>query len=153
MESLKYIKKLLNDHYRGNPWIDVTISDTLNTVTAGDAALKVDNLNSIWQITNHMIAWREKLLERIMDKSVEVPDNNFIYEVEDTSEKAWTDTIKKFERSQEDIISFLSKSNDMMLEKISPASGYSYFELAMAILLHDAYHLGQIVLIKKLLKK
>jgi uncharacterized damage-inducible protein DinB len=151
MDNLKYIKKLLNDHFSGNPWIDVTILSTLGELTAEQAAKKHGNLNSIWQIVNHMISWREALLGRLMDKPVDVPDNNFISELSDTSDKAWQETIKKFEYSQQKILKFLENSKEDMLETISPTSGYSYYELTMSIMLHDTYHLGQIVLIKKLI--
>ena len=153
MNNIKYIKKLLNDHYNGNPWIDVTIVNALKAIPHDEAVKKFENLNSIWQIVNHMILWRNALLSRLKDKSVKVPSNNFISEVKNKSFRAWKDTIKKFEQSQKKIITFLNKSDETMLEKISPASSYSYYELAIAILLHDTYHLGQIVIIKKLLDK
>jgi|SRR4030095_983483 len=152
MDSIKYIKKLSGDHFNGTPWLDVTILGTLKGITAEQAAEKFGGLNSIWQIVNHMRLWREALLARLMDNPVKQPDDNFISELTNTSAKAWAETIKDFERSQENIISFLESSKDNMLEKVSPASGYSYFELAMSIMLHDTYHLGQIVLLTKLIK-
>lgn len=150
MENIKRIKKLLSDHYDGAPWIDITIMGTLKSLSAKQAAAQIGELNSIWQIVNHMIEWRKALIGRVMDKPVKHPRNNYISQIKDTSAKAWKDTLKKFERSQKDIITFLNKSGDPLLEKISPTSGYSYYELVLAILQHDTYHIGQIVLIKKL---
>lgn len=146
-------KKLLKDHYNGNPWIDSTIAGTLKQITAKQAAAKRGGFNSIWQIVNHMILWRTALIGRVMDKPAAHPDDNFIREVKDTSPAAWKKTIKKFVQSQKDIISFLGSSEDELLEKISPSSGYSYFELVMSIVIHDSYHLGQIMLIKKMVEE
>lgn len=151
MKSSDILKKLLSDHYDGDPWIDVTLSQTFKKISTEQALKKIDNLNSIWQIVNHMISWRETLLSRVKDESITVPDNNFIKEIEDTSEKSWERTLKRFKKSQMDIISFLSDSKDKVLDKVSSASGYTYYELIQAILQHDAYHLGQIVLILKLI--
>ncbi|MBL8016812.1 MAG: DinB family protein [Ignavibacteria bacterium] len=145
-------KKLLKDHYNGNPWIDSTIAGTLKQITAKQAAAKRGGFNSIWQIVNHMILWRTALIGRVMDKPVAHPDNNYIAEIKDTSAAAWKDTIKQFERSQKGIMKFLGSSEDKLLEKVSPSSGYSYFELVMSIVIHDSYHLGQIVLIKKMIE-
>lgn len=153
MDNISKIKKLLVDHYDGVPWIDITIMFTLRSLTAKQASVKIGELNSIWQIVNHMIEWRKALIGRVMDKPVKHPRNNYISQVKDTSTKAWKDTLKKFERSQKDIITFLNKSSDLLLEKKSPTSGYSYYELLLAILQHDTYHIGQIVLIKKMLEK
>jgi len=151
MENIKRITKLLKVHYNGQPWIDISIARTLKSVTAKQASTAIGELNSIWQIVNHVIAWRNALIGRVKDKPVPAPADNFIQEVKNTTPKAWKDTLKKFETSQKNIISFLSRSNDQLLEKVSPTSGYTYYELVMAILVHDTYHLGQIVLIKKLL--
>jgi len=151
MTNIQHINKLLKDHYNGVPWIDITIAGTLKTLTAKKAAMKIDGLNSVWQIVNHMISWRNALIARVKDKPARHPDNNFIWEVKNTTAKAWKDTLKKFEKSQKDILAFLGKQKDIHLEKISPASGYSYYELVMAIIIHDSYHLGQIVLIKKMI--
>jgi uncharacterized damage-inducible protein DinB len=153
MDNLKYIKKLLNDHFNGEPWIDVNTANTLKNTSASEAAEKTLGLNSIWQIASHMISWRLALLARLKDKPVNVPDNNFIEDVKDTSDVAWADTIKKFESSQQEILTFLENSDNAMLEKVSPSSGYSYYELAISIMLHNTYHLGQIVLIKKILSE
>ena len=152
-KNINHFIKLLGDHYNGDPWIDNTIAGELKSLTAEQAVKKFGGLNSIWQITSHMISWRNALIARVMDSPLPHPDNNFIEEIRDTSSKEWKDTLRKFARSQKDIISFLKTQEDMLLEKVSPASGYSYFELVNAILIHDSYHLGQIVLIKKLLKK
>lgn len=152
-KNINHFLKLLGNHYNGSPWIDTTILETLKSLTAEEAARKINGLNSAWQIVNHILGWRNALIARVMDSPLPHPENNFFGEINDTSEKAWKDTLKKFEKSQQDIITFLSLQDDNLLEKISPSSGYSYFELVSAILIHDSYHLGQIVLIKKLLKK
>ena len=151
--DISKVNKLIKDHYNGNPWIDTTIAATLKQLTAKQAAVKIGELNSIWQIVNHMIMWRTALIARVMDKPISHPDNNYIEEIKDTSAAAWKQTIKKFERSQKDIVTFLRKSDDELLEKVSPSSGYSYFELVMSIVIHDSYHLGQIVLIKKMMEE
>lgn len=152
-KNINHFIKLLGDHYNGDPWIDNTITGELKSLTAEQAAKKFGGLNSIWQITCHMISWRNALIARVMDTPHAHPDNNFIEEISDISENAWKEALIKFEKSQADILAFLKKQDDELLEKVSPSSGYSYFELVNAILIHDSYHLGQIVLIKKLLQK
>ncbi len=153
MDNIKYITKLFNDHFAGDPWIDTTITGTLKSLTAKQAAMKPGKNNSIWEIVNHMISWRRALLTRVKGSPVKVPGNNFFSRVKDTSPRAWKDTLKKFESSQKEIIAFLKKADESLLEIISPTSGYSYYELIMAILLHDTYHIGHIVLLKKELGK
>lgn len=150
--DIKRFRKQLKVHYNGDPWIDITINKTLRSITAKQAAMKIGELNSIWQIVNHMISWRKALFGRIKDKPVSHPTDNYIWEVKDTSPAAWKKTIAQYDRSQKEISAFIAKQNDSLFEKVSPASGYSYYELAQSITIHDTYHLGQIVIIKKLLE-
>lgn len=151
--NIRRVQKLMNDHYSGDPWIDVNINATLKSLTAKQAAEKYGELNSIWQLVNHMISWRKALLARVMDKPVKYSRSNFISEIRDNSPKAWKQAIRNFETSQKMMNSFLKRSDDKMLETISNTSGYSYYELLLSIALHDTYHLGQIILIKKLISK
>jgi len=148
--ELLRIKKLFNDHFNGDPWIDVNITGALKKISASKASKKSGELNSIWQIINHIIAWRETLLKRLKEEKISVPDDNFMEEITDTSNEAWKKTLKRFETSQKKLNAFLDSSNEEILFKISPSSGYSYYELLMSILIHDTYHLGQIVMLMKL---
>lgn len=144
------LAKLISDHYNGSPWIDVNIADTLKDISAIQAAIKLKGLNSIWQIVNHLIAWRETCLLRIKGKTVQAPATNFIEEITDISERAWKETQKRFEDSQAAIILFLAETNDLILDKMYAPGKLNYYEHLQGILQHDAYHLGQIVLLKKL---
>ncbi len=152
MKELQRIRQLIEDHYNGNPWLDVTITHTLSRISAGQAAAKTGDHNSIWQIVNHMIAWRLANLERMQGKKSPAPENNFIEPVSDTSAKAWQQTLQKFETSQKQLLQFLDSADGDWFDNIYIPNGHSYYEHLQGILQHDAYHLGQIVLLAKLVK-
>lgn len=145
-------KKLFEDHFSGDPWIGVNILQTLQTLDEQDAAKKVGNLNSIWSIVNHMIGWRETLLKRISNLDVPSPEDNFFNPISDFSPLAWKETFARLQSSQDALLFYLSGKNPGMDEHPN-AGSYSRFELLQGILQHDVYHLGQIVLIRKLLGK
>ena len=81
---------------------------------------------------------------------VEEPKNNYFEPVKNNSEDAWSVTLKRLEESQQLWLEFLSKFNNQDLGKFYVQSKYTYYDLIHGILQHDAYHLGQIVLLKKL---
>ncbi|MFI5218027.1 MAG: DinB family protein [Bacteroidia bacterium] len=152
MTETHRINKLFTDLYNGNPWIDVTIDETLKNITAVQAAKKVSmQLNSIWEIVNHIISWRENVLQRVQGSVINTPDDNYFTLVKDTSEAEWENTLKKLKVSQQKWISFIENFNEINFEKIYPKNNMTYYEHIQGLLQHDAYHLGQIVLIKKLL--
>ena len=152
MKETNRIAKLFEDLYSGSPWIDVTIMDTLKNISVKQAAKKVTpERNSIWQIVNHMIAWRENVLLRIQGNEIVTPNNNYFTEIENTSETEWQKALERLENSQHQWIAFLKTFEESQFEKIYPKNRMSYYEHIHGILQHDAYHLGQIVLLSKLI--
>lgn len=152
MIETKRIKKLFEDLYQGSPWIDVTIMDTLKSITAEQASRKITpKRNSIWEIVNHMIAWRENVLLRVQGNEIITPNNNYFVEIKDTSDAEWQETLQRLANSQEQWIRFLENFDAAQLENIYPSNHMTYYEHIQGILQHDSYHLGQIVLLSKLI--
>ncbi|MEO8151044.1 MAG: DinB family protein [Bacteroidia bacterium] len=150
MKETERISKLMGDSYNGNPWIEVTLLGTLKTISAKQAAKKIaPHWNSIWEIVNHIISWRLNLLQRVQGKVINTPADNYFTAITDTSEIAWQDTLKRLEDSQQQWISFLEEFNEEEFEKVYPKNNLTYYEHIHAIISHDAYHLGQIVLLAK----
>ena len=151
MKETKRITKLFEDLYNGSPWIDVTIMDTLKNISAEQAAKKIiPERNSIWQIINHMIAWRENVLLRVQGNGMVTPNNNYFTQLEIISETEWQKALERLANSQEQWIHFLENSDESQFDKIYAPNKMTYYEHIHGILQHDAYHLGQIVLLSKL---
>ncbi len=151
MKETNRLIKLFNDHYYGMPWLDVSIVEHLDSIDYKTASIKLGNTNSIWQLVYHMMHWRKQNMTRISGKTAVDPDHNFIIEITDTSEKAWEKIKSDFEKSHIAFIDFLENFDENNLDEIYQPNGFSYYEHIQGILIHDAYHLGQIVLLKKTL--
>jgi uncharacterized damage-inducible protein DinB len=152
MKETQRITKLFEDLYDGDPWIDVTILGVLKNVSAQQAAKKIaPGRNSIWQIVNHIISWRENVLLRVQGTVINTPNNNYFIEIADISETAWQQSLERLQNSQQQWIAFLKHFNESDFDKIYPTNKMSYFEHIHGIIQHDAYHLGQIVLLTKLI--
>lgn len=151
MKESERIKKLFEDLYNGNPWIDVTIMGTLKNISAKHAAKKIfPDRNSIWQIVNHLTSWRENVLLRVQGNEIISPNNNYFMEITDSSETAWEEALERLANSQKQWTDFLKNFNESQFDKIYPSNKMTYYEHIHGILQHDAYHLGQIVLLSKL---
>ncbi|MES2775901.1 MAG: DinB family protein [Bacteroidota bacterium] len=154
MKETERIVKLFADMYNGSPWIDSTIMGALENISAEQAVARViEGRNSIWELTNHMISWRQNVLQRVQGKLMVSPDNNYIEPITDTSEAAWQNTLKEMENSQQEWILFLKTFNEDAFETMYPRNGMTYYEHIHGIIQHDAYHLGQIVMLAKSYRK
>ena len=150
MKETERIAKLFEDLYNSTPWIDVNLLGTLKRISAKQASKKISpNWNSIWEITNHIISWRENVLERVQGRVLQTPADNYFSEIRETTENDWKETLKKLEDSQQQWLQVLKDFNEDNFSKIYPNNQMTYYEHIHGILQHDAYHLGQIVLLAK----
>jgi uncharacterized damage-inducible protein DinB len=149
MKETARITELFEDLYSGEPWIDMTLKGVLKKVTAKQAAKRISpKYNSVWEIVNHIIKWRIHVLGRLNGEPFIVCSDNYFEKVTDKSDKAWKNTLKQLEDSQKQWIEFLKEGG---LEKVNPRSGKTYYWHIQAIIQHDVYHLGQIVMLTKTL--
>ena len=152
MKETQHITKLFEDLYDGDPWIDVTILGVLRNISPQKAAKKIAPArNSIWQIVNHIVSWRENVLLRVQGNVINTPNNNYFIEIADISETAWQQSLERLQNSQQQWITFLKHFDESEFDTIYPGNKMSYYEHIHGIIQHDAYHLGQIVLLTKLI--
>lgn len=150
MEERERIVSLFEKLYDGEPWIDVPIRGTLSRISAAQAANRpLPTCNTIWEIVNHLIEWKVNVRHRLDGKILKTPANNYISPVVDTSEQAWAETLKRFDLVQNEWLGFLKKLDSKYYESVYPPNQMTYYEHMQGVLQHDAYHLGQIVILAK----
>ena len=151
MKATERILHLFENIYDGGPWISVTISDSLKNISPEQASARISpGRNTIWEIVNHVIQWRSNVLRRIQGEVIVSPEHNYFLPVKDTSETAWENTLHELNESQKKWLDFLRDFEEGNFDKKYPTNQMTYYEHIHGILQHDAYHLGQIVLLTKL---
>jgi uncharacterized damage-inducible protein DinB len=150
MRETAQILALFKDLYNGDDtFLDVTLVGVIGNVTAENAAKKPSGANSIWEITNHLIAWRENVLQRVSGTVIITPEHNYFIPISDTSQAAWHQTFELLKLSQQKWEDFLGSFSDEQLASVYQRNGLTHYQHIHSIIQHDAYHLGQIVLIAK----
>ncbi len=153
MKETQRIAKLFHDLYDGEAWIGVNILDTLSHISVEQAHTRVmPQWNTVWEIVNHLIGWRENVLVRISGKTIRTPSHNYIQPIKKPTEAAWNKTLDHLAESQIAWMATLKNLKSADLEIIYPGNEMAYYENIHGVLQHDAYHLGQIVLLAKALK-
>ncbi len=150
MKEAQRLISLFEKLYSGSPWIDVNLLSTLESISSSQANQRIlPKCNTIWEITNHIIAWRKNVLQRVKGHILITPTNNYFEPVTDNSQEAWATTLMSLKDSQDEWTDFLRKLNSHEFDKIYENNSMTYYEHIHGILQHDAYHLGQIVLLAK----
>lgn len=94
MTETDRIKRLFEQLYRGDSWIGVNILDELGKIDAEQAANSpIPGRNPIWEILNHMIAWRKNVMQRLQGEIVPGPEDNYFKKVPEPSPQAWDQTL------------------------------------------------------------
>jgi len=154
MTESERITRLFRGLFDGDPWLDVQILATLQGINAQQAGRRIaEGRNTIWEIVNHLTSWRRNILDRLKGKFIPSPEHNYILPVEDTSEEAWQRAQRELRDSQEEWLRYLEGLSDEDLDRTGSGKDKTpYYYYIHGMLQHDAYHLGQIVLLAKLLK-
>ncbi len=147
--EINRIVKLFESLQHGDCWIGTNFKEALHAVDAGIAAYTISGKsNSIWQLINHIIYWRTTVVNRLTGSNNPPPFKDFLLP-DQLNEPNWKQTLHDFEAAYHLLRNAIHNIKDEQLDKPSPKEGQSFYQLIMGCLQHDAYHLGQMILLKK----
>ena len=141
----------LRSLYDGKPWLDVIIEHSLENISAENAGSRpIKNANSIRTIVNHLIFWHRAVAGRLKnpDKTF-IPGEKDFLPVTDFSEAAWQKAREDLQSSLKEMAQAILDFDEKKWDQVCPGKQTTFYENAIGIIEHDAYHLGQIVLLKK----
>lgn len=140
--------------YQGNPWYGDSFQRMLHDVTPEMAQAQPPSHHSIAQLVWHMVKWRMPLLERLNGNldfraSSDDPDNFPRYRPRTAED--WREALDTFARQQEEILSLLRQKSDSYLEE-EYRDGHDMAWFINGVLQHDVYHIGQIGVVKTMVR-
>lgn len=145
MSEIDRIISTLRDTYEKNAWHGPAVKEIISKISEDQREAKIGNGHSIIEIILHMIAWRNFVIQILLgNDSYKVTD-----ELNFPEGHNLTATIKKLDKSQEELVATIAKFDEQNLHHEVPGQKYSYYKLLHGIIHHDLYHLGQIVMIIK----
>lgn len=105
--------------------------------------------NTIWEIASHILFYKERLLVWLKGEwfisDIKSNDDTFTAFVR---EETWQSFIKRVEQNSEELERIVNSLSEEDLKK--EHKGKNYAQMISSINLHDAYHTGQIIQIRKL---
>ncbi len=140
--------------FDSNGWF-VAVRNVLEGVTAEQAAWKPEGTtNSIWESVAHLTYYNDAYLHRFKGERYEYrkADNDATFEApENPSEQDWAAEVEKFDAAMRELRALLASTDESKLdEQVSDTNKASWGELISNINAHNAYHGGQMLLIRKL---
>lgn len=152
MSLTKQIAKHFNDFYFGGNYTGVNLKDTLTGLTWQQATAKVDSLNTIAALVFHMNYYVTAALNVLRGNPLNASDK-FSYDLPSIqSQEDWGRLLHNIKADVEALINLVEKMPESQLWDTFADEKYgNWYRNLSGIIEHNHYHLGQIVVIKKML--
>lgn len=114
-----------------------------------------DRIHSIYEELEHMRLCQEDILRYTLDatwKSPPWPDGYWPTDNDNLSEEKWAKTVAGFFSDLDELIKFVRETNLDLTGQIPHGEGHTYLREILLVADHNAYHLGQIMQTRKLLR-
>ena len=140
-------------HFGGN-WTCVNLKDTLADVTWQQAATKQHSFNTIAALTYHINYYVAAVLRVLNGGELDAHDKFSFDHPPITSQQDWDQLINKLWSDATQFAALLEQlPESKMWEYIGDEKYGTYYRNMHGIIEHSHYHLGQIVILKKLLSE
>ncbi len=145
----------LRKAYSGDPWYGPSTESLIAGLSASDAASHpIEGRHSIWEVVLHMIAWQNEVVRRLRGSDPAWPEEGDWQEITESSDRAWAEvkaslassTGRLEEQLRSTVIDYEALVGTARSREL--ATGVTIGETVLGILQHNAYHTGQIALLK-----
>lgn len=156
MSQQSRVRALLSEQLSGGH-AHVEFDRAIQGLTLDDVGQKVEELpHTIWDLVEHIRIAQNDILEFSRDPSYNSPTWPEGYWPESSKpagQKEWQSSIDAFHDDHEAMLELIKDESNDLLSPISHGSGQTLFREAMLIVDHNAYHIGQIIQLRRLLGK
>jgi hypothetical protein len=148
------IAKQLRDVYVGKNWTWVDVKETLKDITWQQATTKVDSFNTIALLVFHMNYYVVAVTKVLQGGPLDSNDKYCFDCPPIQSEVDWKKLVDKTFTDAETLAQLIENLPESKLAETFSEEKYgTYYRNITGVIEHIHYHLGQIVLLKKLLVK
>lgn len=152
MNISSQIAKQLRAAYFGGNWTAVPVKDQLSNITWQQATTQVHNLNTIVKLVYHLHYYIEAVTNVLEGEPLTAKDKYSFDHPPIQSQEDWEALREKSYKAVEKLAALIEQFPDDRLEEVFEKEQYgNYYRNFTGIIEHVHYHLGQIVLIRKIL--
>ena len=111
--------------------------------------------HSAWQLLEHMRMAQEDILDFSRNpkyREKKFPDDYWPADEAPPSDAAWDASVARFQKDLAEMQALVAETKGDLLAKIPHGTGQTLLREALLVADHNAYHLGQLVFLRKLLE-
>jgi uncharacterized damage-inducible protein DinB len=141
--------------FQGQPWYGESLMHCLEGISPAEARAQIAG-RSILRLTRHLLAWRIFTLKKMQgeaDYDIEIGSPIDWPSDDEPGAPTWPELLRDLRENQSRLLAAIrSMPESQLLERV-PGRTYRFAFLIQGIQEHDVYHLGQVNLLRSLLKE
>jgi hypothetical protein len=147
------LAKNLREVHFGENWTWSNLKEHLSDVSWQEATTQVCDFNTIATLVYHMNYYLNTVSNALQGRSVDAKHKQSFEHPEIRSQEAWEQLLNRTWAEAELFARLIEQmSEDRVWKDISPKHG-NYYRNITGVIEHSHYHLGQIVLLKRILRR
>lgn len=158
MSELERLLVELQHAHDGDPWHGPSRNKVLADITVDEAARHPGgDVHGIWELVLHMRAWTSEVARRLGGAPARMPAEGDWPPVGEFSADAWTAAKASLDDAHRQLTAaLLALPADRLDDRVGTdrdaplGAGVTYREMVHGLAQHDAYHTGQIAILKRL---
>lgn len=158
MSEIQRISDQLHRMYHGDAWHGPSLSDALSGVSAAQAAARpLAGGHTIYELTHHVAAWMDEVHHRLLGHPPGSPaDGDFPPPDARVDDAAWQAVRERLGARHEAVMAAVAGFDPARLDTLvdpssrgQPGTGGTFYALLHGLVQHNAYHAGQILLLRR----
>jgi uncharacterized damage-inducible protein DinB len=151
MTEVEQFADTLQRAFDGESWQGGSLSELLGGVTAEQAKKRpLPQAHGIWELVLHIGVWHRVVQRRMQGEAV-LPAGNDNFPERGQTEAEWQQAVEALRKSTRETADAIRRFPASRLDEQVPGKNYPYRHMLSGVSTHDAYHAGQIALLKKAL--
>jgi uncharacterized damage-inducible protein DinB len=138
----------------GPIWHGPALMDLIGDVTAEQAAARpIAGAHTIWELVLHLTAWAEIVRMRITNPDTPEPTAEQDWPgIEETTAEAWRAAVERLKDAHRELAVDVGQMDETRVRQRVSGRDYDALVMLHGVVEHDAYHGGQIALLKRALE-
>lgn len=151
MTKAAALSQHIHEFYEGNNWTWSSLREHVNSVSWKDAVTQVDDCNTIAVLVYHITYYIKAVTDRIAKRPSHANQSMSLTHPPIESEEDWQQLVNDAFRAGDEFATLVKGLAEADFDLLVSEEHGSYYRNIQGVLEHNYYHLGQIVLLKKLI--
>ena len=152
--AISSLVRVLDHAFRGSAWHGPTLLGSLRGVGPQEAAWRPrPDLHNVWEVVAHAAFWKYRVylrLTRDPPRAFELKGTDWFVRPIDATEDAWAADVRLLREWHDRLTRAVGAFDPDRLSDRPGRSTHTFEEFVAGAAAHDAYHAGQVQLLKKL---